>query len=80
MRTTVTLDDDVAAKLDAETRRTGRPFKDVINDALRRGLMRRSKIETARFSVQSRPMGIFPGLSYDNVEELLDRVEGPIRR
>jgi predicted nucleic acid-binding protein len=30
MRTTVTLDDDVAAKLKAEARRTGKPFKTVL--------------------------------------------------
>jgi hypothetical protein len=74
------LDDDVAAKLEAEARRTGRSFKDVINEALRRGLLRRPKNEATRFSVQSRPMGLLPGLSYDNTEELLDRVEGPTRR
>jgi Ribbon-helix-helix protein, copG family len=37
-RTTVTLDDDVAAKLDQEVRRTGVPFRQAVNDALRRGL------------------------------------------
>jgi hypothetical protein len=80
VRTTVTLDEDVAAKLEAETRRTGRSFKEVINDALRRGLVRRPKSETVRFSVESRPMHLLPGLSYENVEELLDRAEGPNRR
>jgi hypothetical protein len=36
---TLTLDDDVAAKLKALTRRAGRPFRDVVNDTLRRGLV-----------------------------------------
>jgi hypothetical protein len=35
MRRTVTLDDDVDAMLRAEVRRTGRPFKQVVNELLR---------------------------------------------
>jgi len=31
MRTTLTLDDDIAARLQAEARKTGRPFKIVLN-------------------------------------------------
>ena len=38
MRTTLTLDDDVAAKLKAESRRAGRPFKEIVNETLRSGL------------------------------------------
>jgi hypothetical protein len=34
MRTTLTLDDDVAAKLRAETRRSGRSFRDTVNETL----------------------------------------------
>jgi predicted transcriptional regulator len=38
MRTTLTLDDDVAAKLKTEAQRAGRPFREIVNEALRRGL------------------------------------------
>jgi hypothetical protein len=38
MLTTLTLDDDVAAKLKAEARRTGRPLREIVNATLRRGL------------------------------------------
>jgi len=38
MRTTLTLDDDVAMALHERARRTGRSFKDVVNEAVRRGL------------------------------------------
>ncbi len=37
MRTTITLDDDVAARL-RRRRTSGRTFKDVVNEALRAGL------------------------------------------
>jgi hypothetical protein len=38
MRTRLTVDDDVAATLKAESRRAGRPFRDIVNETLRRGL------------------------------------------
>jgi hypothetical protein len=41
MRTTLTLDDDVAAKLKTEARRAGRPLREIVNDTLRHGLARR---------------------------------------
>ena len=38
MRTTLTLDADVARLLEEEVHRVRRPFKQVVNDAIRRGL------------------------------------------
>jgi len=38
MRTTLTLDDDLAVMLKQEAEASGRPFRDVVNEALRRGL------------------------------------------
>ena len=38
MRTTVTLDPDVASQLRNEVRRRGQPFKQVLNNAIRAGL------------------------------------------
>lgn len=38
MRTTLTLDDDLAMILKHEAEASGRPFRDVVNEALRRGL------------------------------------------
>ncbi len=38
MRTTLTLDPDVERLLAEETHRLRRPFKQVVNDAIRRGL------------------------------------------
>lgn len=82
MRTTLTLDDDVAARLKAEARRSDRSFRETVNDALRRGLAtpRRSSVRQ-RFSVTARDLGeLRPGLSLDNVGDLLERVEGPLHR
>ena len=39
MRTTLTLDPDVEALLRRRMRETGRPFKSVVNEAIRAGLV-----------------------------------------
>lgn len=78
MRTTLTLDDDVAARLQTEARRSGRPFKTVVNEYLRAGLAQRRTLQALpAFHIESRHMGgPLPGLSYDNIAALLDEVEG----
>jgi hypothetical protein len=38
VRTTLTLDPDVAADLKRRARRTGRPFRQIVNEAVRAGL------------------------------------------
>jgi hypothetical protein len=81
MRTTLTLDDDVAAKLKAESRRAGRPFREIVNETLRRGLAsRRITVQRPPFKVKARDLGLRPGLSLDNIAELIERVEGPLHR
>jgi hypothetical protein len=75
-RTTLTLDDDVAAKLDREARRTGRPYRAVVNDALRRGLEADPDV-AAPYRVDSRPLGLRPGISLDCIASLLDALDGP---
>ncbi|MGH9555702.1 MAG: hypothetical protein ACRD2Y_07755 [Terriglobales bacterium] len=77
MRTTLTLDDDVAAKLKAEVRRTGNSFKQVVNGALRRELNKPAAKKLPPFKVKARALGLRPGLSYDKVWELIEKVEGP---
>ena len=56
MRTTVTLDEDVAAKLKQAARERGVSFKVAINDAIRAGL---SDSATARkpFKMKTAPLG-----------------------
>jgi hypothetical protein len=81
VRTTLTIDDDVAAKVRAEMHRSKRSFKETINDILRRGLNSRTpRPPLGRFVVRARPLGQRPGLNYDKVGELLDQIEGPLSR
>jgi plasmid stability protein len=82
MRTTLTLDDDVAAKLKAEARRAGRPFRDIVNETLRNGLATRRPIAARQsFKVVARDLGhLRAGLSLDNVADLIEQVEGSLHR
>lgn len=80
MRTTLTLDDDVACLLNKEVRKSGDPFKQVVNRFLRLGLTVPKQPPSKRFKVTPINLGLPPELSYDNVEELLDYLEGPFRR
>ncbi len=81
MRTTLTIDDDVLDKARALAARLGTPFRQVVNEALRAGLRVVEKPAASR-PYRSRPhrMGLRPGLSLDNVQELLARVEGESSR
>jgi len=81
VRTTLTLDDDVKAKLDRETRASGKSFKETVNYYLRLGLNSPARSKPAKkFVVRARPFGLPPGLSYDNVEELIEQLEGPLHK
>lgn len=80
MRTTLTLDEDVRAKLEAEMRRTGRSFKETVNETLRIGLTARKEAKVEPFEIHARDLHARPGINFDNIEELLDQIEGPWRR
>ena len=55
MRTTVTLDPDVAALIEREMTERGIPFKQAVNEAIRAGLAPRKR--GARYIVDARAMG-----------------------
>jgi len=77
MRTTLTLDPDVAAKAKRGASKLGKPFKEVINEALRIGLDQVLSPPAAKpYVTGPRPMGLRQGFNYDNVAELLARAEG----
>jgi hypothetical protein len=82
MRTTLTLDEDVAARLAELQRQRGVSFKEIVNQILRQGLEREgTKPRRAKkFVVEARDIGQLPGLNYDNVGELLEQLEGAAHR
>jgi hypothetical protein len=80
VRTTLSLDDDIARLLDKESRRSGASFKEVVNHFLRLGLMAAKRPERKPFVVTPRKLGLPRGLTYDNVGQLLEELEGPAQR
>lgn len=74
VRTTVTLDEDVAAKLKLAARERGVSFKVVLNDAVRAGLRGEAK-PAQRFVVHARPMGVRPGINLDKALQLAGELE-----
>ena len=78
MRTTLTIDADVAAMLEQVRRRPGTSLKDLVNDALRRGL--RDMIAPPKprrpFRTQSVDLGRVKMASIDNIAEVLAIAEG----
>lgn len=69
MRTTVTLDPDVAAKLKAVARQRGISFKQALNSAVRAGLGGERRA-TRAFKQYSQPMGLRAGFNLDKALHL----------
>jgi hypothetical protein len=81
-RTTLTLDDDVARRLKAVMRQDGKSLKATVNELLRLSLSAKRATKVRRpFRVGARDLGeLRPGLSLDNVGDLLEQLEGPRHR
>lgn len=81
IRTTLTLDDDVAERVRIASRARGTSFRDTLNDLLRAGLLAAEKpIAPRTLAIQAFPMGRKTGLNYDDVESLLEHGEGDEHR
>jgi hypothetical protein len=75
VRTTLTLEDDVANLLNKEMRRSGSSFKKAVNHFLRLGLTASRQPSRKPFVVE--PFELPTNLNYDNIGELLEILEGP---
>ena len=78
MRTTLSLDDDVASQLEAWRAKRNLSLKQAVNSALRRGLNEISRPK-ARKPFRTKPidMGACRLPNLDNIWEVLDEVENP---
>lgn len=76
MRTTVTLDPDVAEKLKAYAHRGHLSFKQALNELIRRGLQSQQQAtKRARFQVEPHHGGFRPGIDPARLNQLLDELE-----
>jgi hypothetical protein len=69
MRTTLTVDDDLAERLTQLALETRQPFKVVVNDALRRGLADRTPA-VPQFTYEAHPGHLRQGIDDRRLNEL----------
>jgi hypothetical protein len=76
MRTTLTIDDDLAGLLKRRARELGLPFREVVNRTLRAGLGEAAK---SRRKAPPRTIphafGFRPGIDLDKLNQLADELE-----
>lgn len=75
MRTTLTLDEDVAARLRELSRLTERSFKETVNDVLRAGLNAPVQTGGRPFTVTPHKTGLKPGVDPRRLNQLMDELE-----
>ncbi len=78
MRTTLAIDDANYKRLQAEMRKRGCSFREIVNESLRRGLDELTLPKKSEpFVVKTFPTGPRPGISFDSISSLLEEIEGP---
>jgi hypothetical protein len=72
---TITLDDDVAARMDEKARREGTSIAEVVNETLRHAEIEPPK-PRKQFEVYARDLRAKPGVNFDCAWKLLDDADG----
>ena len=76
MRTTLTLDEDVAARIEEQRQREGLSLKQVINGLLREGLLSRERpAKPRKYSTRARALGLRPGFDPVKLNQLVDELD-----
>lgn len=75
MRTTLTIEPDVAQQLRRRMALKKSTLKQVVNEALRAGLSATEKERRVRFRVEPHSFGFKPGIDTNKLNQLLDDLE-----
>lgn len=76
MRTTLTIDDALDSRLRRYAHRRNMKYKDVVNEALRKGLERVEMSEgEPEFVVETADYGVAPGVDSGKLNQLYDELE-----
>ena len=75
VRTTLTIDDDLAGILRRKARELDKPFKELVNLALRKGLMEPTEAKPHSVTVRPHDFGASPGVDLDRLNQLSDELE-----
>jgi len=72
MRTTVSIDPDLARLIEQRMAEQGKGFKQVLNEALRRGFEAAVRETPARYEVPTFDSAVMPGVDLAKINQLLD--------
>lgn len=76
MRTTLTIDDDIAARIEEKRRRDGLSLKQIVNLLLREGLRSSRQNPGARpYRTKTHRLGLRPGFDAARLNQLVDELE-----
>jgi len=75
MRTTLTLDPDVARDLKKRVKAEKLTLKEVVNTALRVGLQHKVPKDEVPFKVEPFSLQLYPGIDPDKINQFLDDLE-----
>jgi hypothetical protein len=76
MRTTLTIDDDLAGLLKRRARDLGLPFKEVVNRTIRAGLGEQARPHSGSVpKTIPHSFGLRPGIDPDKLNQLVDELE-----
>ena len=75
MRTTLTLEDDLAAVLKERASGSGRSFQEVVNQTIRQGLGQRVAGHVDPPRTRRHHFGFRPGIGLDKLNHLVDELE-----
>ncbi len=75
MRTTLTIDDDLAGLLQRQARELDKPFRELVNDALRKGLAESLTQSAPVISVRTHDFGpARAGVDMDRLNQFVDEL------
>jgi hypothetical protein len=76
MRTTLTIDDQLAASLKQAAHDSGKTFKQIVNETLRAGLRPQGLAPAGRYRLEPASLGLpRPGIDLDKALDLADTLE-----
>lgn len=80
VRVTLSLDDDIAAEIQKMADRSGRSFEEALNASLRCSVPTPRTVPAKPFEIRAKALHARPGFDFDDIEGLLEQVEGPAHR
>ncbi len=80
MRTTVTLDPDVATMVKTVMKRYGLTFKEALNKMIRAADTEDTAPTQKKFKVRAKRLGERSGFNFSDIGTLLDQIEGPFHK